>query len=206
MIDVPLFRKTFKPLMAGKFESLLQKRHDIKSDLEIRCVFEFREADFEQVINILNKMYKALELSSQIQKIGAKNFKPFSTHLDRGLLSEGLKSMSSDLFLSLMDKYSFFTNPAFKVELKVEMYNENLNFKGTYLKFSRELGQSPWFIDGERLCETSVEEEIKNGIMKFVNCDGASLHAGGREDRDVRMLGGGRPFIIEIFNPRNRIS
>lgn len=25
----------------------------------------------------------------------------------------------------------------------------------------------------------------------------------GREDIDVRMLGQGRPFILEIYNPRN---
>jgi tRNA U54 and U55 pseudouridine synthase Pus10 len=151
-------------------------------------------------------MYKALELSQQVQKIGQKNFKAFNPHLDRGLFAEGVKSLSSDLFMSLMDKYEFFKNPKYQANLKVEFYNENLNFKGTYLKFSRELGQSPWFIDGERVCESSVEEEIKNGIMKKVECDGGVLHAGGREDRDVRMLGNGRPFIIEIINPKNRLT
>lgn len=28
------------------------------------------------------------------------------------------------------------------------------------------------------------------------------FHAGGREDVDVRMLKGGRPFVIEFVNPR----
>jgi tRNA pseudouridine synthase 10 len=74
------------------------------------------------------------------------------------------------------------------------------------MKLTRELGQSPWLIEGERLCPSSVEEEIQNGIIKIIDCDSCSLHAGGREDRDVRMLGDGRPFIIEIFNPKNRIS
>jgi tRNA pseudouridine synthase 10 len=34
----------------------------------------------------------------------------------------------------------------------------------------------------------------------------AYLHAAGREDIDVRMLGKGRPFIIEFANPKNSIS
>jgi tRNA pseudouridine synthase 10 len=32
------------------------------------------------------------------------------------------------------------------------------------------------------------------------------LHAAGREDIDVRMLGTGRPFIFEFVNPRRAIS
>jgi tRNA U54 and U55 pseudouridine synthase Pus10 len=33
--------------------------------------------------------------------------------------------------------------------------------------------------------------------------DGSKLNAAGREDMDVRMLGGGRPFILEVHNPRS---
>lgn len=28
----------------------------------------------------------------------------------------------------------------------------------------------------------------------------------GREDVDVRMLGDGRPFILELFNPKKAVS
>jgi tRNA pseudouridine synthase 10 len=35
---------------------------------------------------------------------------------------------------------------------------------------------------------------------------GYKFHSGGREDIDVRMLGKGRPFIIELENPRRAIS
>ena len=34
----------------------------------------------------------------------------------------------------------------------------------------------------------------------------AYLHAAGREDIDVRMLGKGRPFIIEFVNPKKTLS
>lgn len=32
------------------------------------------------------------------------------------------------------------------------------------------------------------------------------LHASGREDIDVRMLGTGRPFVFEVINPRRALS
>jgi len=32
------------------------------------------------------------------------------------------------------------------------------------------------------------------------------LHASGREDVDVRMLGKGRPFILEIVSPKRAVS
>ena len=152
------------------------------------------------------KMYQALDMCAPLKKIGEKNFRPYNANLDRGVLGEAVKSISIDLFVSLMDKYKIFTDPENKITLKIEFYNENLFYKGNYLKFSRDLGQSPWFVEGVRLCESSVEEEIKYGIVDIVDCDGACLHAGGREDRDVRMLGNGRPFIIEVINPKNRIS
>lgn len=34
----------------------------------------------------------------------------------------------------------------------------------------------------------------------------AYLHAAGREDIDVRMLGKGRPFVMEFVNPKKGVS
>jgi hypothetical protein len=51
MIDVPLFRKTFKPLIVPKMEKYLNKPHENKSDFEIRCVFEFDENYYNEVLN-----------------------------------------------------------------------------------------------------------------------------------------------------------
>ena len=33
-----------------------------------------------------------------------------------------------------------------------------------------------------------------------------SFHAGGREDIDVRMLQGGRPFVLELKSPVNSLK
>ncbi|KAL4579039.1 hypothetical protein LXL04_015174 [Taraxacum kok-saghyz] len=71
---------------------------------------------------------------------------------------------------------------------------------GRYLKFSRNVSQTRWIIDDERKGEASVEELIGGNILPMCNGDGYKFHAAGREDIDVRMLGSGRPFLLEIQN------
>ncbi|KAD7477083.1 hypothetical protein E3N88_00219 [Mikania micrantha] len=71
---------------------------------------------------------------------------------------------------------------------------------GRYLKLSRNVSQTRWIIDDERKGEASVEEIIGENILPMCNGDGYKFHAAGREDIDVRMLGSGRPFLIEIQN------
>nr|KAJ0215025.1 hypothetical protein LSAT_V11C300141490 [Lactuca sativa] len=73
---------------------------------------------------------------------------------------------------------------------------------GRYLKFSRNVSQTRWIIDEERKGDASVEELIGGNILPMCNGDSYKFHAAGREDIDVRMLGSGRPFLVEIQNAR----
>ncbi|XP_044146513.1 tRNA pseudouridine synthase Pus10 isoform X2 [Bufo gargarizans] len=72
---------------------------------------------------------------------------------------------------------------------------------GRYNKYSRTLPQTPWVIDGERKMESSVEELITEQLMAVFKADSFNFSSSGREDVDVRTLGRGRPFTIEIVNP-----
>lgn len=71
---------------------------------------------------------------------------------------------------------------------------------GRYQKLSRRLSQTPWILDGKRVIENSVQEFITAELSKFFQTDESSMifMASGREDVDVRCLGKGRPFIVEI--------
>lgn len=78
---------------------------------------------------------------------------------------------------------------------------------GRYNKFCRSLPQTPWLIDGERRMESSVEELISAPILSSFRADGFNFSSSGREDVDVRTLGNGRPFAMELLNPhRSRLS
>eukprot|EP01041_Mallomonas_annulata_P009805 gene9805-20394_t len=46
---------------------------------------------------------------------------------------------------------------------------------------------------------TSIEEVVARAVMCVLGAKGCRLHGCGREDIDVRMLGNGRPFALEVL-------
>ncbi|MFW5918329.1 MAG: tRNA pseudouridine(54/55) synthase Pus10, partial [Haloferacaceae archaeon] len=54
------------------------------------------------------------------------------------------------------------------------------------------------------LYEHSVEELTAPVVEDVMSGTGATFHGAGREDVDARMLGTGRPFVIEVDEPRRR--
>ncbi len=53
---------------------------------------------------------------------------------------------------------------------------------------------------------TSLQKTINDNICHRLGAREAIVHASGREDTDVRMLGRGRPLVISFINPRRRPS
>lgn len=101
------------------------------------------------------------------------------------------------------------------VDCIVKGIHEPIYISGNYLKLERDLPQSPWFIRNERnddqdleniKNETSVEELIRKHLLPLVEPDSHKFDSAGREDRDVRMLGNGRPFVFCMMNPKKSLS
>ncbi|XP_022166707.1 putative tRNA pseudouridine synthase Pus10 [Myzus persicae] len=112
--------------------------------------------------------------------------------------------------LSQMDNKDFVSQygempsvPESVIEFKsVDARHESVYIAGRYNKWSRTLSQTPWIVDQERRLESSVEEIISDPIKKRALADEFKFSSSGREDIDVRMLGRGRPFAIELVNPK----
>ncbi|KAF7138274.1 hypothetical protein RHSIM_Rhsim07G0252700 [Rhododendron simsii] len=87
----------------------------------------------------------------------------------------------------------------------IDMSSGNLRIMAllSLLQYSRNVSQTRWIIDDERMGEASVEEIIGSNILPICQGDNYKFHAAGREDIDVRMLGSGRPFLIEVQNARH---
>jgi hypothetical protein len=172
--------------------------------LEIKVIFEFQEEFY-------NKIFSAFSHNAAMKRIGEKRFKPNlgvtneSYNIDKGNINSIINSSSNDIFYKIyknvLDSYEDIAN---LLVVRIEPVNENILLKGNYLKYSREIGQTPWSHAGVKICFTSVQEEMSKTLNKIFEAPESILHAGGREDRDVRMLGSGRPFIIEIVNPKKR--
>ncbi|OON19337.1 TIGR01213 family protein [Opisthorchis viverrini] len=72
---------------------------------------------------------------------------------------------------------------------------------GRYVKLDRYLSQTPWIIDTKRKLSSSVEELIADTVREqFGRNTNITFSSSGREDVDVRCLGLGRPFILQIEN------
>ncbi len=101
-------------------------------------------------------------------------------------------------------------------EGKVRLQVNPLFVAGRYRKLVRGIPQSKWFCSkcrgkGCKKCNwtgkmypESVEEIIAKRILEDTGGSKSSFHAAGREDIDARMLGSGRPFVIEIAEPKKR--
>jgi tRNA pseudouridine synthase 10 len=53
-------------------------------------------------------------------------------------------------------------------------------------------------MEGKTTKDGSVEVHISDGCKEFFGAESGMLHGSGREDIDVRMLGRGRPFVMEF--------
>jgi tRNA pseudouridine synthase 10 len=84
----------------------------------------------------------------------------------------------------------------------VDLLNASSHVGGRYLKYSREYSQTPWAIKGQKLADYSVSEVFADLIKKYHRADDTKFVTAGREDANVRMLGTGRPFYLELINPR----
>lgn len=100
--------------------------------------------------------------------------------------------------------------------IKVRIQINPIFIEGRYNKLVRNIPQTKWPCRKckGRGCEAcnftgkqypeSVEELLSQTALKYSKGYEAKFHGAGREDIDVRMLGDGRPFVLEIKEPRIR--
>ncbi|GAB4328289.1 MAG: tRNA pseudouridine(54/55) synthase Pus10 [Promethearchaeota archaeon] len=88
---------------------------------------------------------------------------------------------------------------------------------GVYFKHKRGVPQTQWpcFECGGNGCSacggtgkffpTSVEELVSEPFLEASGASRAKFHGAGREDQDALCLGTGRPFVLELKNPKRRV-
>jgi tRNA pseudouridine synthase 10 len=121
----------------------------------------------------------------------------------------------------MLDKQVDFSNPDIVVVVDtsydvVHLQIKSLYLYGRYRKLVRGIPQTRWPCrvcrgKGCRKCEftgkmypSSVEELIAAPVEKKLMARNYAFHGSGREDIDALMLGTGRPFVLEIKNPKKR--
>ena len=114
-------------------------------------------------------------------------------------------------------------NPELTIVLNIaddctELQIASIYFLGRYLKHVRGIPQTHWDCrackgKGCEQCNftgkqypTSVEEEIAKVPVEIFKADAGILHGAGREDIDALCYGTGRPFVMEMSNPKVRTA
>jgi tRNA pseudouridine synthase 10 len=99
---------------------------------------------------------------------------------------------------------------------EVELQISAIYIYGRYKKLIRGIPQTRWpcrhckglgceGCNGTgKMYQESVDELIRPEIIKAAQADDIVFHGAGREDIDARMLGNGRPFIVEALRPKVR--
>ncbi len=105
---------------------------------------------------------------------------------------------------------------------EVEVQVNSAFVYGRYRKLKRDIPQTEWPCrdcngtgrQRDELCDgcdgtgyrydESVEQLTAPPIQEAMDGSDATFHGAGREDVDALMLGGGRPFVVEIDEPRTR--
>lgn len=105
---------------------------------------------------------------------------------------------------------------------EVDVTVNSVSVYGRYRKLERGVPQTEWpctdchgtgrvsnspcrTCDGTGyLYETSVEEEVGPPLCRALRGTDFTFHGAGREDVDARLLGTGRPFVLEVETPHRR--
>ena len=175
-------------------------------------------------INQLDVEFNTFLVGSQIDKSIQQRDEEFSEKFD--LTVETIKKEVNRLIgLGIWERYDkdaefekqdIVFNVNLKSEPRVKIQINPLYIEGKYNKFQRGIPQTKWPCTKckGRGCEEcnftgkqypeSVEELISEHVLKLTKGKEAKFHGAGREDIDVLMLGSGRPFVLEIKEPRIR--
>ncbi|EDW03966.1 GH10231 [Drosophila grimshawi] len=156
---------------------------------------ELRHSSEEDVVAKLSELNRAA--------FPAKNHR--RVEISRGLLEKQYQPsrIKGDLF----EQYLPIPPPAVMDPLQlqsIELLGPIVCVAGRYRKLSRELSHTPWVLHGQRIMEDSIEEIIVRHVAAYFTetPEKITFMSSGREDVDVRCLGKGRPFVLEIPNAR----
>ncbi|MEM1593508.1 MAG: tRNA pseudouridine(54/55) synthase Pus10 [Archaeoglobaceae archaeon] len=196
-----------------------EKLGKVSGDYCVVCCSFFEKSD-----EIAEKIAKSFDFEFESFNVGIRSegsFKAMQEFLEtrydvknemKRILQRKLSEITQKK-VSLSPELLIVFNPedfSFKLEIKpIFIY-------GRYIKRVRNISQTRWlcgFCNGKG-CEicgftgkrfvSSVEELVSTPVVEMFKAREAILHGAGREDVDARMLGSGRPFVLEVLEPRRR--
>lgn len=196
--DVPL-KEIVKMMINPKICSLLGKIFEQNQNgLMVNVFFEHDqdEAELLRLYDVKPKLFKNRSMAPR------KFHNEFLTRnaFDRNFTPD---KIDMDLFAQNVPVPSEVPAAPIRLE-RITLQGPTIFVAGRYRKMSRVLCQSPWVLQGKRIMEECVSELIVDQVAPFFGVlpESVVFSSSGREDVDVRCLGNGRPFALEIADSR----
>jgi len=87
---------------------------------------------------------------------------------------------------------------------KVSVQINSIFLRSSYRKLVGGIAQTKWRGMDSDSVTPSIEKMLEETLLPVFGGKKIKFHGAGREDVDVKMLGSGRPFIVEIIEPKVR--
>jgi len=189
---VPEIKEVMKWILGYQIFKKIHKKFQFQSPFEVRLNFTHKETSEEYVV---------MTMSQDTQHSEKRRKNDSAMEDSSATVLKRLRTLNMAEFLNLVNvppkPVSTFC------ECEQTFFRASVYVAGRYFKFSREMSQTPWVMNsGERRTETSVTDAIVSVLKTWFQADDCRFSSAGREDVDVRMLGTGRPFAVELINPR----
>ena len=213
--------------------SVLERDSHLANAREVESLCPFCENLFEEVDLLADIIYESIEpydvsrlqLGARVPKDQVEQEEKLRKRLGAGG-SDALKpSLVEEIGKRLKDRLDGVTLVSDKPDvlalidvltLTVELDIRAVYVYGRYRKLERGIPQTRWPCRAckGRGCEScnqtglqyekSVQDLVGNPMLEIFEGTEHAFHGMGREDIDVRCLGRGRPFVLEIKEPRKR--
>jgi tRNA pseudouridine synthase 10 len=175
-----------------------------------------------QIIEAMNYEWQSFRIDVKIPTPNWSKKEPFLTIFSvlKDEYKKELKKTVGSRIEEWTGKIVSISNPDIIITIdksgKIDVNSAALFIEGKYEKLVRWISQTKWLCracfgtgcfecDGKgRYFCMSVEELITTPLKFLFETNNIKFHAGGREDVDVLVLSGGRPFVLEITNPLKR--
>ncbi len=188
----------------SNLEKFIRKTEQLLEEIEFTSFLVGSRPDS----NIINREDK---FKTEFNLLEAESFK---SHFNRIIGKNLMKTLNKSPEFNRPDVLILYFLDFDKFEIELTL--KSLFIYGRYNKLIRGIPQTHWYCNsclgkGCELCNfsgrqylESVEDLINPEFIKESKAIDSKFHGAGREDIDVRMLGSGRPFILELRNPKIR--
>ncbi|XP_011638037.1 putative tRNA pseudouridine synthase Pus10 [Pogonomyrmex barbatus] len=184
----------WKSFMIPKLEEIMCKRADLSTPSPFLIEVFLTYADNETIFKELMNKYKGGNNKQKKRKCSDNTF-------SRKDIETMLNEMTDEQLMQQFTISQIVPETFVHID-NISCSHNSIFIGGRYSKLSRKLSQTPWFINGEKKVETSVQDLLCNPIAEIVKAESIKFLSSGREDVDVRNIHDGRPFAVELLNPR----